>query len=114
MKKNATYFVLLFLIAATSLFAQSAKDLHETARTFIQQGDYANAVLVLNRASQIDPADIDITKDLALSYYLQKDNDKALETIKPLLDKNDADDQSFQIAGNIYKQLAQTKECEKL
>jgi len=80
----------------------------------MQQGDYANAVLVLNRAAQMDPKDIDITKDLAFSYYLQKDFTKALDIIKPLLDREDADDQCYQIAGNIYKQLEQPKECDKL
>lgn len=80
----------------------------------MQQGDYANALLVLNRATKLAPEDMDITKDLSLTYYLQKDNAKALETIKPLLDKDDADDQCFQIAGNIYQQLGLTKDCEKL
>jgi tetratricopeptide (TPR) repeat protein len=80
----------------------------------MQQGDYANALLVLNRATQLDPHDIDIAKDLAFNYYLQKDFNKGLEVIKPLLDREDADDQCYQIAGNIYKQLEQVKECDKL
>lgn len=80
----------------------------------MQQGDYANAVLVLNRATLLDPKDIDIAKDLAFNYYLQKDFDKGLAVIKPLLDREDADDQCYQIAGNIYKQQAQVKECDKL
>ncbi len=80
----------------------------------MRQGDYANAVLVLNRSLQQNPQSTVVAKDLALCYYYQKDNLKALETIKPVLDKDDADDQCFQIAGNIYKQLGQLKECEKL
>ena len=68
----------------------------------------------MNRASNLDPQNIEITKDLALNYYFQKDYNKALEIIKPLLDREDADDQCYQIAGNIYKQLGQAKECEKL
>ncbi|MEP6595150.1 MAG: tetratricopeptide repeat protein [Ginsengibacter sp.] len=103
-------FVTCFLIGKT----QDVKELHETAKGFMRQGDFANATLVLNKALQQQPDNIEITKDLALNYYLQKDNTKALETIKPLLDRNDADDQCFQIAGNIYKALNQLKECEKL
>ncbi len=103
----------LFLFAAKS-FSQTAKELQETARSFMQQADYSNAVLVLNRAIQMEPQNIDIAKDLSLSYYLQADNTKALEIIKPLLDREDADDQCYQIAGNIYKQLAQVKEADKL
>lgn len=113
MKKFTSLFILLFFICV-NLHAQTAKELQETARSFMQQADYANAVLVLNRATQLEPNNIDITKDLSLSYYMQRDNTKALEIIKPLLDKPDADDQCYQIAGNIYKQLDQPKECDKL
>ncbi len=88
--------------------------LHETAKTFMRQSDYTNAILVLKRGLQQEPQNIAIAKDLALSYYFQKDNSKALETIKPLLERDEADDQCFQIAANIYQQLDMTKECEKL
>lgn len=99
---------------AQNTFAQTVAELQATAKSFMQQGDYANAVLVLNRATQIEPKNIDITKDLAMGYYMQKDNNKALELIKPLLDREDADDQCYQIAGIIYQQQGQTKDCEKL
>jgi tetratricopeptide (TPR) repeat protein len=113
--KKFTYLLLLCLFFFSSIsFSQSAKELRETARSFMQQSDYTNAVLVLNRAIQMEPQNIDIAKDLSLSYYMQRDNNKALEIIKPLLDREDADDQCFQIASNIYKQLQQPKESDKL
>jgi len=37
----------------------------ETARTFTRQGDYTNAVLVLNRAAALKPGDLTIEKDIA-------------------------------------------------
>lgn len=94
--------------------AQTATELQETARSFMQQGDFTNAFLVLNRASVLEPKNIEITKDLALNYFFQRNYTKALEEIKPVLDREDADDQCYQIAGNIYKQLDQPKECEKV
>lgn len=111
--------LLLFLTFSISFFiaktqSADANQSRETARAFMRQGDFSNADLVLNRALQQDPANIEISKDLALNYYLQKEFEKGLETIKPLLDRNDTDDQCFQIAGNIYKSLGQQKECEKL
>ena len=109
--------IALGLCLATILsFAQTqtVQQLHETARSFMRQGDYANAVLVLNRGLQQEPANIPLAKDLAMSYYYQKENNKALDVIKPLLDNDKSDDQVFQIAGNIYKQLALTKDCEKM
>ena len=114
MKKILSLLILSSFILGNSAAAQSTSQLHETAKAFMRQGDYSNAVLVLNRALQQAPENTAFAKDLALSYYYQKDNLKALETIKPVLDSKDADDQCFQIAGNIYKQLDQPKECEKV
>lgn len=109
--------LLVAFLFTTSFFcagAQTTAELKETARAFIRQGDYANAVLVLKRGLQQDPKDIGMAKDLAMSYYYQKDNTRALETIKPVLDNEQADDQAFQIAGNIYKQLDLQKDGEKM
>ena len=114
MKKILSILMLSSLILGNSVFAQSTDQLHETAKAFMRQGDFSNAVLVLNRALRQMPENTAFAKDLALSYYYQKDNLKALEIIKPVLDSKDVDDQCFQIAGNIYKQLDQIKECEKI
>src|SRR3982751_2050280 len=111
MKKLFTLvaFLLSFFIAKTQ--APDANQLHETGKAFMRQGDFDNATLVLNRALQQDPGNIEISKDIGFNYYLQKNFAKALEIIKPLLDRNDADDQCYQIAGNIYKALNLPKEC---
>ena len=114
MKLIKTILLFTACFVMQNALAQSAAELHTTARAFMQQGDYANAILVLNRATQMDPKDLEITKDLAMNYYMQRDNNKALEVIKPTLDREDADDQCYQIAGNIYKQLELTKDCDKL
>ena len=114
MKKIFFLLIVSSLILSTALSAQGSEQLHETAKAFMRLGDYSNAILVLNRALKQSPQNTAFAKDLALSYYYQKDNLKALETIKPVLDSKDADDQCFQIAGNIYKQLDQIKECEKV
>lgn len=114
MKKFTYLFLLCLFFFGSISFSQTAKELQETARSFMQQSDYTNATLVLNRAIQMEPQNLDIAKDLSLSYYMQRDNTKALEIIKPLFDREDSDDQCFQIAANIYKQLQQPKESDKL
>ncbi len=111
---------ILFAIACCILsiivFAQQedVEKLHQNAKTFMRQGDYANASLILVRAQGLAPNNIEIAKDLAYDYYLQRENDKALTAIKPFLEKDNADDQTYQIAGTIYKALNQPKEAEKL
>lgn len=113
MIKKLIFSFAIFCIAFTAT-AQDAAELHETARTFMRQGDFTNAILVLNRAVKLDPKDIEIQKDLGLNYYFSKDYKKALEIYKPILERADADDQCFQVAGDIYLALDDLKECEKV
>ncbi|MGF2414907.1 tetratricopeptide repeat protein [Ferruginibacter sp.] len=109
-------FIFFFIILCTAftVTAQDAAQLHETARAFMRQGDYSNAILVLNRAVKLDSKSIEIAKDLGLNYYFSKDYPKALDIYKPILERPDADDQCFQIAGDIYLALDNPKECEKV
>ena len=111
--KRFIVFAIIFCTFFTAA-AQDAAELHTTAREFMRQGDYANAILVLNRAINIDTKNIEIAKDLGLNYYFAKDYAKALEIYKPILERPDADDQCFQIAGDIYLAMENPKEGEKV
>lgn len=111
------YLFVLFVFVSSFCFSQSAPNadtLHQTAKTFLQQGDYENAILVLTRALQMQPNDLQITKDLLFAYYLKRDFAKAMEIGKPLVERPDADVQSFQLLGLVYKAIAENDEAEKL
>ncbi|WP_157580882.1 tetratricopeptide repeat protein [Segetibacter koreensis] len=111
------YFFVVFVFISSFCFAQSTQNadtLHATAKTFLQQGDYDNAVLVLKKALQIQPDDLQITKDLLFAYYLKRDFAKAMEVGKPLVERKDADVQSFQLLGLTYRAIAEDDEAEKL
>ena len=109
-----------FLLLASSLaiisFAQpeDPKTLHETAKTFMRSGDFDNAIVVLTRALKLDNKNLEMQKDLVMSYYLKRDYVKALDGVEALIDRDDADVVTFQIAGNVYKALEQVKDCEKV
>ena len=106
---------IFFLFISLSLNAQQdVAQLRETALTFQRQGDYANAILVLNRASQLQPNDIMVLTDIAYTYYLQRDYAKAMDAVKPLLERDDAEIRTYQVGGNIYKALEEVKECDKM
>ena len=109
-------FITACFILSLNVFAQQddVEKLHENAKTFMRQGDYANASLILVRALDQAPGNRQIAKDLAYAYYLQKQNQKALDVVKPMLDKQIADDQTYQIAGTIYSAMGQFKEAEKV
>lgn len=104
----------LFLGLSVYAQGQDARALHENARTFMRQGDFDNAIIILNRALQMDKNNLEMQKDLAMSYYYKRDYQKALDEVKILMDRDDADVVAFQIAGNVYKALEEVKECEKV
>jgi tetratricopeptide (TPR) repeat protein len=112
MKKIIFYFI--FSVVCFAAFSQNAAPSDETAKNYIRQGDYQNAILVLNKALQNDRQNLEMLKDLSFAYYLQHDYDKALAVGKPLVNRADADVQSFQILGLVYKALEEKKDCEKM
>lgn len=112
MKKYSLLFIILFVPGI--LIAQEAFELQKNAKVFMQKGDYPNAILILNRALAMQPKNIEIAKDLALNYYYAKDYNRSLDVIKPLLERDDADDQCFQMAGDNYWALDQPKDCERI
>ena len=114
MKKYLFFFCSLFVSGISLLAQDDAKTLHENAKTFMRQGDFDNAIIILTRAVQLDKNDMDIQKDLTMSYYYNRNYEKALEGAKTLVDRSDADVVCYQIAGNVYKALEQVKECEKV
>lgn len=94
--------------------AQDAQSPHETARSFMREGDFDNAILVLTRALEQDPKNKEIRKDLVMSLYYKRNYAKALEGITPLVESDDADVSTYQIAGNIYKALEEVKDADKM
>lgn len=111
------FFLFAFLFFTCGAFVQAQNDpktLQQTARTFMMQGDYNNAILILNRALEQDKNSLDLQKELIQCYYLKRDYEKALEGVKTIINRDDADVMTFQIAGNVYKALEEAKECEKI
>ncbi len=108
----------LFIASLLSFnaFAQpeDPKKMHETAKSFMLAGDYDNAIIVLTRALQSDKDNLEMQKDLVMSYYLKRDFTKALTGVKEMLGRDDADVVTYQIAGNVYKALEEVKDCEKM
>ncbi len=108
------FFAILLTLSSAVGFAQDPKTMHENAKMFMRQGDFDNAIVILTRALEQDKNNMEMKQDLVQSYYYKRDYNKALDGIKDLLDRDDADVVTFQIAGNIYKALEEPKECEKV
>ena len=116
--KRLIHTIIFVLSLLFSLQAASQKEdvatLHETARSFMRQGDFENATLVLNKALAIKPDDLDLLKDQAFVAYLKRDFAAAIENGKKITAREDADIQSFQILGLAYKAIADYKESDKM
>lgn len=110
-------FTILVFVGSFSIIKaqeQTAKLLQETARTLVQKGDFDNAVVILERAKQQEPNNIEILKDLCFASYLKRDFGKSIEVGKELVEKPNADEQAFQMLGLSYKATANSKEAAKL
>lgn len=114
MKKIFISTVLALVLITAAAQEQTARLLQETAKTLLQKGDYENAVLMLDRASKQEPDNIELLRDLVFANYLKRDFSKAIEVGKGLVEKSNADEQSFQVLGLAYKAIASYKECGKL
>lgn len=114
MKKIIFLPFLLIAVLAVAQPPEDAKTLQATARNFMAAGDYNNAIVVLNRGLQMDKNNLELQKDLVHAYYLKQDYTKALEGVEALMDRDDADVVVFQMAGNVYKALEETKAAEKM
>jgi Flp pilus assembly protein TadD len=106
--------VLLGLCCFTLINAQDVQQLRETARNFQKQGDIENAILVLNKAATLEPSNPDVQKELGIAYYVSRHYDKALQVMKPLSERQDADEQVFQIIGLIYRGQQDMKEADRI
>jgi len=114
--KRILFLPLLGLLTASlsSLAQSDTKSPQEIAKAYTRQGDYANAIVVLSGAIQKDAQNLELLKDLAFNYYLQRDYVKGISTARPLTERPDADVQSYQILALLYKGVDEAKECEKL
>lgn len=107
-------FLLIAMLLTAGMAQAQEQSAKETARNFMRSGDFDNAIMVLNRALQQDKNNLDLQKDLVLAYYYKRDYTRALEGAQAILNHNDADVISYQIAGNVYKALEDVKEAAKM
>lgn len=87
---------------------------HETAYSFMKTGDHDNAILVLNKALQAEPDNEQLIQDIALAYYYKKDFAQAKIYTKKLIDRDEVDVMSYQIAGTVLRALEEVKEADKM
>lgn len=108
-------FLFAGIVFSFTAFGQiDSNSLRTRAKTYMQTGDYANATLVLNKAIQQAPNDVDLQNDLIFNYYLAGNYAKAIEMGKRLTTVSMADVRSYQLLGMSYRAIEELKDAEKL
>lgn len=106
--------LLLFVFSCPVILAQtSTTELYGRAQTFIRSGDYANAIIILKRALELQPQSALYRQALAYAYSLNRNYKEAEKLIKTVLRSNAANIQTYQIAGNIYRAQQDLKAAER-
>ena len=88
--------------------------MQENARSYLNRGDYANAIMMYSQAVRQAPGDVALRRDLAYAYYLSGDAKKAKEIINPVTSSNVADEQTYQLASVIEAKLNNRGKAKKL
>jgi Tfp pilus assembly protein PilF len=103
-----------FLFASFSSSAQDANEYYSTAKKFINKGKLDSANYYLGKALTLSPDNLEILEDLLYVQYLDRDFSKAIALGKNLVARADAGIKTFQLAGMVYKEIADFKGAKKV
>lgn len=93
---------------------QTVESIRKQAAAYAQQQDFDNAIQTLEQGLQQYAGNLDLLKDEAYIAYIGRDYKRALQIGKNIVERDDADVQSFQILGLTYKAIANYKDADKL
>ena len=106
--------ILFFLCFSFFGNAQDATSLYASARDYMMKGNFDKASSTIDKALEADPNNLEIQKDRAYILYLKKDYGPAREAGEKIIERKDADVQSYQVLGLTYQAIAETKKAEKM
>lgn len=108
---------LLVIILCTMHFLyaqQTVESIRKQATATAQQQDFTGAIQILEKGLQQYPDNLDLLKDDAYISYLGRNYEHSLKIGKTIINRDDADVQSYQILGLTYKAIADYKEADKM
>lgn len=114
MKQLVSLCIFIFCIISFAGAQESVAEIRKHATLLAQQEKFGDAIEVLDQGLQQYPNNLDILKDEAYISYLGRDFQRALQVGKDIISRDDADAQSYQILGLVYKAIADFKEGDKM
>jgi len=113
MKKTFLFIAALY-ISQLIYAQQTVETIRKQASAAAQKQDFDGAIQILEQGLQQYPDNFDILKDESYIAFIGRDYKHALQIGKPLTQRDDADVQSYQILGLIYKAIANYKDADKM
>lgn len=109
----------LFCLPLGHSFAQEGlsadvRRMQESARSYLNRGDYANAIMMYSQAIRQAPDEVSLRRDLAYTYLLSGETKKAKEIIDPVVSSEAADEQTYQVASAVENALGNTGKAKRL
>lgn len=109
---------ILFLTTLTILsFAQTKKDKVKAYNNAIEaiklmdNGEIDKSIKLLKESCKLDPEDINYPYEIGYAYVLKEDYSKSIEYFEKVVEMKGANDQSFQMLGNVYDMNGQPKKA---
>jgi len=112
--KKLFYLSFFLLMGHLGGSAQDAARMHEMGKNYMIDGDYANAESLLSQAFSADTNNLTYIKDLSLCYFFQREYNRAVGILAPVIGRGQGDDQCYQLLGNLYKLQKNLTACSQL
>lgn len=115
--KNPILIIVAFLSFYNISFCQSEEDKVEAEILALQgieecdAGNYEEALILFDKALELDPGNVIYIYEKGYVYYMEKDYQLAIDIIEPLLDGTNSKDSFFQLVGNSYDFLSKDEKA---
>lgn len=100
-----------------SLFAQNenqdVSDLIKTAVFKMDNGDYEESILLLEKAEKMDPKSAYVKYEMSYAYYKKEDYNQSIKILNKLVKRKDALDIYYQLLGNAYDNKGESEKALK-
>jgi Tfp pilus assembly protein PilF len=107
-------FIALIIFCSSNASAQDVNEYYSKAKKFINNSKLDSANFYLGKALELSPNNLEMLEDLLYVQYLDRDFTKAISLGKNLSERPDASVKTFQLAGMVYKEIADFKEAKKV
>jgi len=101
-------------VAQFSSSKQEAFDIALKAVDKMNEGNYEEAITLLELSEELDPKNVNYPYEKAYAYYALKDYERSIDIIEGIIDHKDANDQFYQLLGNSYDFLGDTPKAVEI